>query len=286
MPVQEAQRLFWKRTITVKLKLSECEIAAMSEVEPIVYVNVPQTSYMPCLAQTAWKVFQSQIIPMGSKPEFAWFEFEGLKLRWEYPMGVLFDLFPEAPQPWVLVMHFRDFPEELKVWGGGLSLKTNFYNSLKEASFIFSGSAGRVLRLVEDEKKELWDSIVSGDVDTYNKRISVMGLIPTTRPGRECVEIPVRILVRRNHSQGLIHSWGNVWLTSRPIKSKLGEEYVTLKQVLEDILDEEKLDEAKILVGGIEPNLNTPIAWLHANLSCQDFFLYIVVHCGVAAQEI
>eukprot|EP01023_Acetabularia_acetabulum_P003893 TRINITY_DN11620_c0_g2_i1.p1 TRINITY_DN11620_c0_g2~~TRINITY_DN11620_c0_g2_i1.p1 ORF type:complete len:286 (-),score=47.97 TRINITY_DN11620_c0_g2_i1:166-1023(-) len=285
MPVQEPQRLFWKRHITLKLQLSQQEVATISEIKPLAYVSVPQTTYLPCLAQAGWKQFQS-LLPMGSKQELAWFEFNGLKLRWEYPVGVLFDLFPEAPQPWVLTIHFRDYPEELKVWGGALNVKTNFYNSLKEACFIFTGSAGRVLRLVEEEKKELWESIEKGVVDQFSKRISVMGLNPTARPGRECVEIPVRILVRRNHTQGLVHVWGNVWVTSRPVKSQIGDQYVTLKSVLQDILSEENLEEAKVLIGGIEPNLELPLAWLHANLCSQDYFLYVVVHCGVVVMDL
>eukprot|EP01024_Parvocaulis_polyphysoides_P003262 TRINITY_DN1089_c0_g1_i3.p1 TRINITY_DN1089_c0_g1~~TRINITY_DN1089_c0_g1_i3.p1 ORF type:complete len:146 (-),score=19.11 TRINITY_DN1089_c0_g1_i3:433-870(-) len=135
------------------------------------------------------------------------------------------------------------------------------------------------------KKKELWESIEKGDVEQFQKRIVAMGINPTVRPGRESVEIPVRVLVRRNHTQGLVHVWGNVWVTSRPIKAKNGDDYVTLQDVLQDILSEENLDEAKIVVGGIETNLKVPIAWLHANLCSQDFFLYIVVHCGVAVQD-
>eukprot|EP01026_Neomeris_dumetosa_P045428 TRINITY_DN3847_c0_g1_i9.p1 TRINITY_DN3847_c0_g1~~TRINITY_DN3847_c0_g1_i9.p1 ORF type:complete len:286 (-),score=29.02 TRINITY_DN3847_c0_g1_i9:186-1043(-) len=285
MVAEEAQRLFWKRHITVKVQLAEREVATISEVKPFTYLSVPQTTYLPCLGQAAWNVFE-QLLPMGSKPDKVWFEFNGLKLRWDMPMGVLHDLLPEAPQPWPLTIHYRDFPEDLKLWNGALNLKTNFYNSLKEAMFIFTGSAGRVLRLVEEEKTSLWESIEKGNIEQYLKRIQSMGCVPTPRPGRDCVEIPVRILIRRNHMQGILHVWGNVSMTSRPVKSQKDEQYVSLRDVLQDVLEDDNLDEAQVLVGGIEPDLEVPIAWLHTNLFSQDYFLYVVVHCGVKVQDL
>ena len=34
----------------------------------------------------------------------------------------------------------------------------------------------------------------------------------------------------------------------------------------------------RVLVAGISPPLDAPLAWLHANLHAADYFLYVVAH--------
>ena len=40
--------------------------------------------------------------------------------------------------------------------------------------------------------------------------------------------------------------------------------------------------ERRLLVGGVTPPLDAPLAWLHAHLHAADYFLYIVVHAAGA----
>ncbi len=40
-----------------------------------------------------------------------------------------------------------------------------------------------------------------------------------------------------------------------------------------------------VIVAGVQPSLDTPVAWLHAQLHAPDYFLYVVVHCAAAQAE-
>jgi len=43
-----------------------------------------------------------------------WLEFNGIPLRWHYPIGVLLDIyFNDIQLPWNIVVHFDKFPENV-----------------------------------------------------------------------------------------------------------------------------------------------------------------------------
>lgn len=45
---------------------------------------------------------------------------------------------------------------------------------------------------------------------------------------------------------------------------------------------EQAAADGRVLVAGVTPSLDTPLAWLHAQLHAPDYFLYIVVHLPLA----
>lgn len=43
-----------------------------------------------------------------------WLEFNGMPLKWHYPIGVLLDIyFNDIQLPWNIVVHFDKFPENV-----------------------------------------------------------------------------------------------------------------------------------------------------------------------------
>jgi len=43
-----------------------------------------------------------------------WLEFNGIPLKWHYPIGVLLDIyFNDIQLPWNIVVHFDKFPENV-----------------------------------------------------------------------------------------------------------------------------------------------------------------------------
>ena len=41
-----------------------------------------------------------------------WFEYNGYKLKWQYPAGLLFDLLAaDDSLPWVVTVHLTNFPQ-------------------------------------------------------------------------------------------------------------------------------------------------------------------------------
>lgn len=110
-----------------------------------------------------------------------WFSFEGVPLKWHYPLGLLFDLFsgsalPQAINlvrseqasseddtvlPWRLTLHFSDWPEEQLVRpdAEGKVLHDAFINSVKEADFLRNGTAKGIMSLSKDDSTQLWTAV-------------------------------------------------------------------------------------------------------------------------------
>ncbi len=123
------------------------------------------------------------IIP-GVGPHEGWFSFEGVPLKWQYPVGLLYDLYSgaspassqsdgrdrtsqgtdvaEDPLPWKLILHFTGWPEDqlVRLDEGGKYLHDAFINSVKEADFIRNGTAKGIMSLSKDDSTQLWQAVV------------------------------------------------------------------------------------------------------------------------------
>lgn len=184
-------------------------------------IQAPRLTYLPFLLPRLLAFFARDVIQQPSESD-AWFSFEGVPLKWHYPVGLLFDLFsgsspshaqipsverrqpsshhrtssdanhPPHPShlPWKLTLHFSDFPDSLLVRldAEGRVLHDFFINSVKEADFLRNGSANAIMKLSKDDSTRLWDSVQKYDqhafLSIHNK------LLPATPSFRN---IPLRI---------------------------------------------------------------------------------------------
>jgi autophagy-related protein 5 len=104
-------------------------------------------------------------------------------LKWHFPIGLLYDLHCGASRhsledepskrpvagsddedgglPWRIELHFKDRPENVLVPldADGKVLRDAFTNSVKEASFLRSGSGKVVMSLSKEDSTQLWDSV-------------------------------------------------------------------------------------------------------------------------------
>jgi autophagy-related protein 5 len=140
--------------------------------------------------------FSSSFIEPGVQLHAGWFSFEGVPLKWHYPVGLLYDLYAgadpvskssgsekpahsisimqehgeaqtlaeegaNAPLPWRLTVHFTDWPDEelIRVDADGMVLHDAFINSVKEADFLRNGNAKGIMSLSKDDSSGLWKSI-------------------------------------------------------------------------------------------------------------------------------
>lgn len=115
-------------------------------------------------------------------PYDGWFSFEDVPLKWQYPLGLLHDLFSGAPPsqapyldiqdrspvyeseeglPWRLTLHFTDWPEQALVRpdAEGKVLHDAFINSVKEADFLRNGTAKGIMSLSKDDSTQLWNAV-------------------------------------------------------------------------------------------------------------------------------
>jgi autophagy-related protein 5 len=115
-------------------------------------------------------------------PYDGWFSFEDVPLKWQYPLGLLYDLVSGASPsqasgldvqdqspldeqddhlPWRLTLHFTEWPEHALVRpdAEGKMLHDAFINSVKEADFLRNGTAKGIMSLSKDDSTKLWNAV-------------------------------------------------------------------------------------------------------------------------------
>lgn len=144
---------------------------------------MPRLSYLPFLLPRVHAFFRTALITPDVPPHEGWFSFEGVPLKWHYPVGLLYDLFSGANPasstplrgdqvphdrdigdeklPWKIVLHFTEWPEEqlVQLDGEGKVLHDAFINSVKEADFIRNGTAKGIMSLSKDDSTQLWRAV-------------------------------------------------------------------------------------------------------------------------------
>ncbi|MDI1491118.1 MAG: Autophagy protein 5 [Ramalina farinacea] len=154
-------------------------------------VQLPRLSYLPVLLPRLHAFFQSQLINADVIPYDGWFSFEEVPLKWQYPLGLLHDLFSGAPPhqprkagtnaqsddgdaknqlPWQLFVHFSEWPESSLVRpdAEGKVLHDAFINAVKEADFLRNGTAKGIMSLSREDSTELWNAVQQHDFSKYN----------------------------------------------------------------------------------------------------------------------
>ncbi|KAI4128017.1 MAG: hypothetical protein LQ347_004351 [Umbilicaria vellea] len=174
------QEVIWNGSLPLEIRLSPSESRNYDQTDPYL-VHYPRLSYLPFLLPRLHAFFTASLITPDVSPSDAWFSFEGVPLKWHYPVGLLYDLFSgrnpsqaagrkplsdddpgEAPKPWTLIVHFSDWPDEqlVKLDAEGKVLHDAFINSVKEADFLRNGTAKGIMSLSKDDSTRLWDAVL------------------------------------------------------------------------------------------------------------------------------
>lgn len=119
-------------------------------------MQFPRLSYLGLLIHNLHAFFESNLIYPHVSPADAWLEYEGVPLKWHYPLGLLYDLYSgsepaypsdggekqdsctddeqESSLPWTLTVHFSDYPEDqlVRLDTEGKHLHDLFVHNVKE----------------------------------------------------------------------------------------------------------------------------------------------------------
>lgn len=95
-------------------------------------IQYPRLSYLPFLLPRLHDFFISVLINPDVSPHTGWFSVDGVPLKWQHPLGLLYDLFSGATPsqvstslispppltasdtlPWKLTLHFTSYPSSL-----------------------------------------------------------------------------------------------------------------------------------------------------------------------------
>ncbi|KAD3640588.1 hypothetical protein E3N88_29811 [Mikania micrantha] len=283
---KEAQQYVWDGAIPLQIHLHDSEVTTLPPPSPalvttfstvfIYVILAPRIGYLPLLFPQL-KPFFSDALPPGV--DTIWFEYKGLPLKWYIPTGVLFDLLCGEPErPWNLTVHFRGYPGNILIpCDGEDSVKWSYINSLKEAAYIIHGSSKNVMNMSHPDQVELWRSVMSGKLETYNCISSKLklGIIGDKFSGKLNVSslkvqhsvneteataapkssrIPVRLYLSTvdedfDDLEEVPHfdSWDQISYINRPVEFKSEGRYFTLLDAVKSILPEFYPDSLKTM---------------------------------------
>ena len=185
--VPTLQSSVWHGSLPIEIRLSPSECRVYDQADPYL-VQYPRLSYLPFLLPRLHAFFISSLIDPDVIPYDGWFSFEEVPLKWQYPLGLLYDLFsglsPSQASgmdvhdhsssddtmgqlPWRLTLHFTNWPEQSLVRpdAEGKMLHDAFINSVKEADFLRNGTAKGIMSLSKDDSTKLWTAVQERTVE-------------------------------------------------------------------------------------------------------------------------
>lgn len=189
--VSDIQKKIWQGSIPLEIRLAASDCRTYEDSETY-YVQPPRLSYLPSLFPRLHAFFAPDLIEPEIEPHNAWLSFEGVPLKWHYPLGLLYDLFSGAEPtnldrrrktgvaeprsssdpasgpsslPWSLTVHFADYPVDqlMPLDSGGRALHDSFINAVKEADFIRNGTARTVMSLSREDSDNLWQAVQTSE---------------------------------------------------------------------------------------------------------------------------
>ena len=185
--LSQLQKQIWSGSIPLEIRLAASDCRTYDESDPYL-AQPPRLSYLAFLLPRLHAFFTPNLINPDVQPHEAWLSFEGVPLKWHYPLGLLYDLFSGAepvdfdrqkkedvaasqvtvetasgtgPLPWRLTVHFTDYPEEqlIQLDTEGRALLDSYINAVKEADFIRNGTARTVMSLSKEDSDNLWRAV-------------------------------------------------------------------------------------------------------------------------------
>ena len=160
-------------------------------------VQYPRLSYLPFLLPRLHCFFSSALINPDVAAHQGWFSFGGVPLKWQHPVGLMYDLFSGAEfasvdisasrkikghgsneeqrdgpnvLPWKIVLHFTHWPSDhlIPLDSSGKIHHDVFINSVKEADFLRNGTAKVIMSLSKDDSTKLWQSVQDHNLALFN----------------------------------------------------------------------------------------------------------------------
>lgn len=185
--LSDLQKKIWNGSIPLEIRLAASDCRTYDESDPYL-VQPPRLSFLAFLLPRLHAFFASSLINPEASAHEAWLSFEGVPLKWHYPLGLLYDLFSGAepinfeaqrredvtasqatveatsgttPLPWKLTVHYTDYPDTqlIQLDSSGRALLDSYINAVKEADFIRNGTARTVMSLSKEDSDNLWHSV-------------------------------------------------------------------------------------------------------------------------------
>lgn len=186
------RRNTWNGSIPLEIRLHKGDCRTYDEGHGYL-IQFPRLSYLGLLIHKLHAFFADSLIYPNVSASDAWLSYEGVALKWHYPLGLLYDLYsgaePAHPSdnlstsskptvvddepsklPWRLTVHFSDYPTDQLVHldNEGRHLHDMFIHSVKEADYLRTGTGKTVMFLSKEDSTQLWESVEQHDFALFN----------------------------------------------------------------------------------------------------------------------
>lgn len=168
------QTAVWSGAIPLAISLDPISCRSYDKSTPY-FVSCPRLSYLPFLLVRLRAFFQPALVDPSVPAHTAWFSFDHVPLKWQYPIGLLYDLLvaPSCAQPqlpWKLVLHYHDWPTDqlIPLDPAGKTHNDLFINAVKEADYLRNGTAKAIMSLSRADSTALWNGVLHHDFKAFN----------------------------------------------------------------------------------------------------------------------
>lgn len=271
---EKLEHEMWAGRIPVMFNLDKHEVTSMEA--PLSFCQLlPRMSYLPLWTKDVREHFRSSAPALEDE---LWLDYKTTPLKWDLPIGVLFDLLREEGElPFMLTVHFLGFPSKVLLrCKNMMAVRSNFMNSLKESCYLQYGHGKAASSFNEKDHDAMWHSISTGSRSEYAGLISRLNL----QFGKPTV-VALRVLI---NGFGEKYNY-DLRLIQRPIPLLTPEgQPTTLAMALEQVLpgvcvdsNGKPLSGVSVLVQGVVPEMDCSLEWLSHYMRHPDLFLYVCV---------
>merc|ERR1712130_886071 len=159
----------WSGCIPALFNMASNEV--ISKKEPVsIFLLLPRVSYLPLVTE---KVYNHFISYAPALSDGMWFEFNGHALKWNIPIGALYDLYINEQNKqdpvWRLIVHFQSYPSDdiIMQCDNKNVVKNSFFNYLKQAVFLSYNNINSVSCLKKNDQNALWNGVCKADYNLY-----------------------------------------------------------------------------------------------------------------------
>ena len=281
--------------IPISFDMHESEVTSLHR-PPTFYIMAPRQSYLPLVARSARESFEEAAPDVGASG--VWFEHDGKPLRWNIPIGVLFDFHRSSLSvsssssssqqstiinddlPFKITIRFQGFPKtNLLPCAGEIDAENAFFNSMKQALCLRFGSAKGLMEMPKSNQENLWEGIVFGKFEKYWQSCGpLLSTVDQMDSQHQTPQVPIRVLLRADDIS--LEGGARVLQASVP----LIDETLTLKDAIATVLksngrdpDEEDWMRIRVSIQGVAPPLSSFVKEICDEMCSHDLFLYVVV---------
>lgn len=270
------RRAIWDGKVPVVFNLAQNEITSMDSPLPYMML-IPRMTFLPLVSKGVREHFFAYAC---EREDELWFDCNGMPVKWEIPMGVLYDLLNDKkPTPLHLTVHFLGFPTtQLLRCPNSFTVRSVFTNTLKEACYLQFGNPAVANSLNQNEHEELWQSVQNADQRLYE---DVMERIDTSAQAKKTFRYPIRVLMN-GFNQQYDH---DMRFICRPVNHLQAPQEQTMLSALNliipgvvcDVATDQRKPGVQVFVQGVQPSLDTQVEWLWKLFHHPDRFMYISI---------